>query len=129
MGTWTRSGKHTPSLAGARAEWTLAGLAPWNASGFRGRQRWDWCEAGAVVTPRLSGQFVRLCSGIICTECRVGTSAVPGHVSTCLGLLALPWCGRRDMLFCNAGTECGAPLEKENYSSEAVRVLLLFCIV
>lgn len=57
------------------------------------------------------------------------TSAVPGNVSAGLGLLAVPRCGGRDVLFCNAGKECGAPLEKENDCSEAAGVSLLFCVV
>lgn len=54
---------------------------------------------------------------------------MPGNVSTYLSLLAVPWCGGRAVLFRNAGTECAAPLEKENDSSEAAGVLLLFFVV
>lgn len=89
-----------------------------------GQVPWSLLWEPELAAARLSGRSVRLCSVIICTECLVGPSAVPGHGSTSLGLPAVPWCGGRDLLFCNAGKGCGTPFEKENDSSEVVGVLL-----
>lgn len=98
------------------------------STGIGGRQvPWSLLREPDLATVRLSGRFVKFCSGIICTD--VGTSAVPGNVCTCLGLLAVPWCGVRDVLFSKAGMQCGVPLEKENYSSETAGVLMLFFIM
>lgn len=100
------------------------------SAGLGGRQvPWgDSCENLTWLQP---GCPVGLKSSAVASFVQrdVGASAVPGRVSACLGLLAVPWCGGRDVLFCNAAMECGAPLEKENDSSEAAGVLLLFLVV